>query len=304
MTGLHALILGVIQGLTEFLPVSSSGHLVLGSELLGLPAPGLSFSIAVHVGTSVATIVMFWDEIVWLISSIFGGSAYGRKAVVNLIIGSIPAALVGLFFKDLVESLFSSPLVASVGLLITGCVLKLSDKAFAKPVELPKSHGSFRSNGDEKIEIPSYRRNGEARRVSLKTFRQDNENTPLATVTPGRALATGIAQAIAIVPGVSRSGMTISSGLLSGISREDAARFSFLLALPATLGAALLDVKDLIEVGAKVVTKESLIGVFASLGTGIFAIALTYKLVKKGSLSKFAYYCWTVGLLSLFALLR
>ncbi|QUL98323.1 MAG: undecaprenyl-diphosphate phosphatase [Candidatus Fermentithermobacillus carboniphilus] len=301
MTGWHALILGIIQGLTEFLPVSSSGHLILGSRFLGLPAPGLSFSIAAHVGTAVATIGMFRDEIAWLVRDIFGRGRGGKIALANIIIGSIPAALVGLLFKGAVEALFSTPLAASVGLLVTGCVLKISGRGRERAfhVETAEDYGK-KGTG-----IPSCRKkNRQDSRPNLRILREDNGHTPLSTVTTWRALVTGIAQAIAIVPGISRSGMTITAGLLSGMSREDSAKFSFLLALPATLGAALLDLKDLLGTGAETMTAQLLIGAIVSLITGVFAISLTYNFVRRGSLDRFAYYCWALGLLSLFVVLR
>ncbi|HHY11548.1 MAG TPA: undecaprenyl-diphosphate phosphatase [Firmicutes bacterium] len=269
MNWLQAAVLGIIQGLTEFLPVSSSGHLVLGSRCLGLPSPGLSFSIWVHIGTAVATVVMLHKEIAWLVKSLLAPETYDdrRRALAiagYIVAASVPAALVGLLLEDLVDSSFSSTMIASAGLIITGCFLQLSR----------------RKTGPALME------------------RQDRTESPqaLTTVTFPRSLVVGVFQAVAIVPGISRSGLTMTSGIMSGMSREDAARFSFLLSLPAVFGSAVLDVRSALAAQVPVVTAHGLIGSAISFLTGLFALGIVFKTVREGELWKFSYYCWAVGI--------
>jgi undecaprenyl-diphosphatase len=274
---LHAAFLGLIQGLTEFFPVSSSGHLILGSALLGLPAPGLSFSIMVHLGTAFATVVMLWREIAWLVSGVFareepeGRGGPGRRPVRRsralwviwfLVVASVPGALVGVWGSDLIEKAFSSAWVASAGLIVTGLVLWRSRGA-----------GSGRAG--------------------------ERAGAVLDTVSLRPALYAGLAQAVAIVPGVSRSGMTITTGLLSGLSREDAARFSFLLSLPAVFGAAILDYRKGAVWGEPLLSGPALAGACVAFAAGVLAIRAVLRVVRKGELSNFAYYCWTAGAVSL-----
>ncbi len=264
MNWLQATLLGIIQGLTEFLPVSSSGHLILGARFVGLPSPGLSFSIWVHIGTAVATVVMLQEDIRWLVKNLFAPETKRSRARALTVTGylvaaSVPAALVGLLLGELVESAFSSTLVASLGLIVTGCVLRTT------------------------------RRNGRPAKVIAGL------SEALPTVTFSRSVMVGISQAIAVIPGISRSGLTITTGLMSGMSREDAARFSFLLSLPAVFGSALLDVSSALAAQVPVVTPHGLIGCFISFLTGLFALGFVLKTVRKGELWKFSYYCWAVG---------
>jgi|LSQX01.1.fsa_nt_gb undecaprenyl-diphosphatase len=264
MNWLQAAVLGVIQGLTEFLPVSSSGHLVLGASFLGLPSPGLSFSIWVHIGTAAATMVMLRKDIRWLVKGLLAPETKQSRsralAVAGyLVAGSVPAALVGLFLGDLVESAFSSTLVASVGLILTGCFLRASRGKTGLAHAGPGS------------------------------------SCHLPTVTLGRSLMVGLAQALAVMPGISRSGSTMTSGIISGMSREDAARFSFLLSLPAVFGSALLDIRSALRAQAPVVTFLDLTGCFISFITGLMALGFVLRTVRQGELWKFSYYCWAVG---------
>lgn len=268
MNWLQAAVLGVIQGLTEFLPVSSSGHLVLGARFVGLPSPGLSYSIWVHIGTALATIVMLQADIRWLTKSLFApetehSRSRGLTIIGYLTVASVPAAVVGLVLGDLVEAAFSSIVVASLGLVATGCVLQTTRKN-ARPA---------------------------------KAYSEPNDTLP--TVTFRKAFIAGVSQAIAVIPGISRSGTTITAGLLSGMSREDAARFSFLLSLPAVFGSALLDVGSALAAGVPVVTTHGLIGCLVAFITGLFALGFVLKTVRQGELWKFSYYCWAVGICSL-----
>ena len=237
MQWFEALILGIIQGLTEYLPVSSSGHLAIGANLFGLSGEeNLTFTIAVHVATVLSTIVVLWREIVWLFTDLFKWKwNEGTRYIVNILISMIPVGVVGFFFKDKVEAIFGSGLmVVGVCLLITALLLAFS--YWAKP-------------------------------------RQREQISPL------HAFIIGIAQAIAVLPGLSRSGSTIATGLLLGNKKEKLAQFSFLMVIPPILGEALLDVKDMAEMGV------------STAMAGLWMI----NIVKRGKLIWFALYCAVVG---------
>ena len=259
MEWFEALILGIIQGLTEYLPVSSSGHLAIGANLFGLSGEeNLTFTVAVHVATVLSTIVILWREIVWLFADLFKWKWNdGTKYIVNIIISMIPVGIVGLFFKDKVEAIFGSGLlVVGICLLVTAALLAFS--YFAKP-------------------------------------RQREEISPL------HAFVIGIAQALAVLPGLSRSGSTIATGLLLGNKKEKLAQFSFLMVIPPILGEALLDVKDMTDMGvsqamAGLPPLSLAIGFLAAFVCGCLACKWMIDIVKKGKLIWFAVYCAVVGL--------
>ena len=263
MNEIQALLLGLLQGLTEYLPVSSSGHLEIGKILLGIDpeAGGLTFDIVVHVATVLATLVILWKEVVWLFADFFKFKwNEGTKYVVNILISMIPVAIVGFCFKDKVEEIFGSGLlVVGICLLITALLLTFS--YFAKP--------------------------------------RQHEN-----ISPLHAFIIGIAQAIAVLPGLSRSGSTIATGLLLGNKKEKLAQFSFLMVIPPILGEALLDVKDMTEVGistamAGLPTASLIIGFIAAFVSGCLACKWMINIVKKGKLIWFALYCAIVGVLAI-----
>jgi len=267
MNWIEALILGIIQGLTEYLPVSSSGHLAIGQYLFHVdPEKALDFTIIVHIATVLSTCLILWKEIVWLFKDLFKFKWNdGTKYVVNILISMIPVMIVGLFFKDKVETVFGSGLlIVGICLLITAALLAFS--YFAKPRE--KEH-----------------------------------------ISPLHAFVIGIAQACAVLPGLSRSGSTIATGLLLGNKKEKLAQFSFLMVIPPILGEALLDAKDLFFPSAEEVTAITasaatptwvlLIGFFAAFGTGCFACKWMINIVKKGKLIWFAVYCAIVGILAI-----
>ena len=262
MSWFQALILGLVQGLTEYLPVSSSGHLTIGANLFGLNGEeNLAFSVAVHVATVLSTCVILWKEIVWLFQDFFKFKwNEGTKYIVNILISMIPVAIVGFFFKDQVEAIFGSGLlVVGICLLITATLLAFS--YFAKP--------------------------------------RQKEN-----ISPLHAFIIGIAQAVAVLPGLSRSGSTISMGLLLGNKKEKLAQFSFLMVIPPILGEALLDVKDMLEVGVETTmaglpTTSLIIGFIAAFVSGCLACKWMINIVKKGKLIWFAVYCAIVGLLAI-----
>lgn len=263
MTIAQAILLGIIQGVTEFLPVSSSGHLVLLSRLFGLQEQSIVFEVTVHVGTLLAVLVVFQDEVKLLLVSLLKLVRSPRRAgelvkqdagcrlLVALVVGTIPAVVVALLFKEQVERLFASSLFAAVMLLVTGCILHAADRR-------PSAAG--------KLE-PSL----------LDAF------------------LIGCGQAAAILPGLSRSGTTITVGLFRGLDRERAARFSFLLSVPAILGALVLALMDL-RAGAEPFSAGVLVaGLFSAAVTGYLAIRFFLALVRRGKLVWFAYYTWFVG---------
>lgn len=262
MEWFEALILGIIQGLTEYLPVSSSGHLAIGANLFGLSGEeNLTFTVAVHVATVLSTIVILWREIVWLFTDLFKFKwNEGTKYIVNIIISMIPVGIVGLFFKDKVEAIFGSGLlVVGICLLVTASLLAFSYWA--------------------------------------KLRQREN-------ISPWHAFVIGIAQALAVLPGLSRSGSTIATGLLLGNKKERLAQFSFLMVIPPILGEALLDVKDMAEMGvsqamAGLPPLSLLVGFLAAFVSGCLACKWMINIVKRGKLIWFALYCAIVGTLTI-----
>lgn len=260
MDWIQSLILGTVQGLTEYLPISSSGHLAIGQALFGLQDPdaNLAFTVTVHIATVLSTCVILWKEIVWIFADLFKFKwDNGTKYAFNILISMIPVAIVGFFFKDKVEDIFGSGLlIVGICLMITATLLAFS--YFAKP--------------------------------------RQREN-----ISPIHAFVIGIAQAIAVLPGLSRSGSTIATGLLLGNKKEKLAQFSFLMVIPPILGEALLDVKDMAEQGISTamggISPLALaIGFLAAFISGCIACKWMINLVKKGKLIWFAVYCAVVGL--------
>lgn len=253
----QALVLGIVQGLTEFLPVSSSGHLELTKWLFqddSLAADSMLMTVTLHAATALATVVVFRKDILDIIRQLLRFEWNdGTKFAVLIVLSMIPAAVVGLLFDDLLTTLFDRQIVlVAFMLMLTGLLLFLADRA---------------------------RRTDKA-------------------VGWSSAVIIGIAQAIAILPGISRSGATISTSVLLGIDRERSARFSFLMVVPLILGKMAKDLMDG-EFTASTSTAELLIGFFAAFLTGIAACLWMIKLVKKAELKYFAYYCFTVAILVL-----
>jgi len=264
------MVLGVVQGLTEFLPVSSSGHLVLGGHLLGLAEPQVFFDILVHVATLVAT-CLYYRRVLWniLVEGMAGGrtlfsgvpftsvlrdNSYLRLGLM-VGLGSIPTALIGFGFKDSFERMFHAPRVAAGMLLVTACIL-LGSRFAGKSTQ------------------------------------------GLGTMAVGTALLIGLAQGFAIIPGISRSGTTIACALLLGVEREHAARYSFLLAIPAIFGALLLKLGDFSGGGGVDWTSMG-VGFLAAGATGFVALRLLVPLVSRGTLHYFALYLIPAGILGL-----
>lgn len=260
MDWLQALILGLVQGLTEFLPVSSSGHLAIGREILGVEAAeDLVFEITVHVATVLATIIVFRKQIWKLLCGLFKFK-YNDETdyILKICVSMIPVFIVGMFFKDKVESLFSSLLVVGLALVVTAMLLLFSD-----------IYG-----GRGKVAARQYR-NG---------------------IGWWQALTVGIGQAFSVIPGLSRSGTTISTGLLCGVKREAVAQFSFLMVLVPILGEAFLDLVGGDVAASSVGTLPLLVGFLAAFVSGLFACKVMIALVKKAKLRWFALYCAIVGL--------
>ncbi|MBO4504199.1 MAG: undecaprenyl-diphosphate phosphatase [Bacteroidales bacterium] len=269
MSWLESLLLGIIQGLTEFLPVSSSGHLTILSNIFGLSGEeNLTVTVTLHVATVLSTMVILWKEIVWIFKDLFTKQSWrsygdlndGTKFAINILISMIPIAIVGFFFKDYVESVFGSGLlIVGIMLLVTASLLAFS--YFAKP-------------------------------------RQREQ------ITPWHAFIIGVGQAVAVLPGLSRSGTTIATGLMLGDKKDKLAQFSFLMVIPPVLGEALLDVKDIAEAGfstamSGVSAGALLIGFIAAFITGCLACKWMINIVKKGKLVWFAIYCAIVGILAI-----
>jgi undecaprenyl-diphosphatase len=268
---LQALLLGIVQGITEFLPISSSGHLVLGKALLGVHTQGIAFEVFVHFGTFLAVLTIFWGDC-WNILRSWGYAlrhpSPGRWSLayqadpffrlgVLIILATIPAVIIGLLFEREMEAAFSHPLFVSCALIVTGTILL--GTRWTKP---------------------------KATRFGMI-----------------RALIIGAAQAFAILPGISRAGATIAGGMYAGVERSEAARFSFLLALPVILGACVVEGKELLHTG---IPSEQgmtlLVGTIVAYVVGVVALKWLLKVIRRGRLDRFAYYCYIVGLAGLVVL--
>lgn len=258
MSILEAIILGIIQGLTEFLPVSSSGHLELGKAILGdesLPEESLLFTVVVHFATALSTVVIFRKDIVEIFKGLFQFKWNAEfQFSIKIILSMMPAAVIGVLFNDQIEALFSQELILVGGmLLVTGVLLFLADRA--KQTDKPVSYIN--------------------------------------------AFIIGISQAVAILPGISRSGATISTSVLLGIDRERAARFSFLMVIPLIFGKMA---KDLMDGGIATTQADAIpliAGALAAFIAGLFACTWMIALVKKSQLKYFSYYCFLVGAITI-----
>lgn len=245
-------ILAVIQGLTEFLPVSSSGHLALAGIVINVPREDIIFEIVVHLGTLVAVISVYWKDLAALLTGLMRRDQQAVRMIGLLALGSVPAAAAGFFLSGSIEALFDDPLLVSLMLIVTGSVLYGTKFLGKHRRERPTWAGSF---------------------------------------------IIGVSQAMALLPGISRSGLTISTGLFAGVRRDNAARFSFLLSIPAIMGAAMLKLSE--TGGVSVLTADTAVGFAVSALTGYLALKVLLRFVKKGKLSVFSWYCWLLGLTGL-----
>lgn len=260
MSWLEALVLGIVQGLTEYLPVSSSGHLAIGSALFGIEGEeNLAFTIVVHVATVFSTLVILWKEIEWIFRGLFKFQMNSEtRYAINILISMIPIGIVGVFFKDTVESIFGS------GLLIVGCMLLVTAALLA---------------------FPYYAKPRQKENISMKD-----------------AFIIGLSQACAVLPGLSRSGTTIATGLLLGNNKAKLAQFSFLMVIPPILGEALLDVLKLVkgeDIAGDIPTLSLVVGFVAAFLSGCLACKWMINIVKKGKLIYFAIYCAIAGLVTI-----
>ena len=260
MSTIEALVLGLLQGFTEYLPVSSSGHLAIGSYLFGIEGEeNLAFTVAVHVATVLSTFVILWSEIAWIVKGVFKFEMNDEmKYFFNILVSMIPVGVVGLFFKDTVEEIFGSGLlIVGIMLLVTAALLTFS--YYAKPRQR------------EKIGLLD-------------------------------AFVIGLAQAAAVMPGLSRSGSTIATGLLLGNKKEKLAQFSFLMVIPPILGEALLDVLKAVkgeEAFGGIDTLPLVVGFLAAFVSGCLACKWMINIVKKGKLVYFGVYCAIVGIITI-----
>jgi undecaprenyl-diphosphatase len=264
MNYLKAVLLGLLQGLTEFLPVSSSGHLVLAQKLLGIEIPGVTFEVFLHVGTLISVIWVFRERIANIIKSfllLFKKEEWARFADNDdrrfglfLIAASIPTAIIAFLLNDFIEKAFGSTLFVGIALLITGGLLWVADV-------LPGG------------------------------------NKDISKTTALDAILIGVFQGVAIFPGISRSGATISGALFRKLDKRTAAEFSFLLSIPAILGGALVEVIKISRDAAGVAMDWLfyLVGIVTAAAAGIFAIRFFIKLLLRDRLRTFAVYCWLVG---------
>ena len=265
MSWLQALILGIVQGLTEFLPVSSSGHLEIGHVLLGTSGEeNLTFAIIVHAATVLSTLVVLWSQVAQLFRGTFTTLQWNAEKdyVAKILVSMIPVFIVGMFFKDQVESFFGNGLLlVGVCLLITACLLALSEW--------------------------------------LQKKRQDAGHE----VGYKDAIIIGIAQACAVLPGLSRSGTTIATGLLCGVKKESVAQFSFLMVLIPILGEAFLDLMKLLkgEIVSDLGLVPAIVGFVAAFATGCFACRFMIEIVRRQRLVWFAIYCAVVGTVAIIA---
>ncbi len=271
MSLLSSFLLGLIQGISEFLPISSSGHLSIAQNLLGLSAVGgkhMFFDVLLHLGTLLAVFIAYWQDIVGMILEFFRAigdlihhrstspTPPARRLMLMVIIGTLPLFLI-LPFKDAIESLYYNTVFIGCALIFTGLLLFFSDRV-----------------------------------------RRGHKNEKTATVRD--TLLVGAAQAIATCPGVSRSGMTICAGTFLGFRREYAVRYSFLLSIPAVIGANLLDFADAAKAGIDMSQMPVyLVGIVTAAVSGYFSIRLIRMIAERGKFGWFAYYCWAAGILTL-----
>jgi undecaprenyl-diphosphatase len=269
LTLIQAIILGIFQGIAEFLPISSSGHLVLLQHFFNIKEGNLFFTEMLHFGTLISIIIVYFNDVVKIIVEFFKliGSIIKNKKVKPLntyqklglliIVGSIPTAIIGLLFEDFFEKLYSSVLPIGIAFLITGVLLWIAENKAC-------------------------------------------ENKDIKNMTFLDSIIIGTFQGVAIIPGISRSGSTIVAALMRGLNRSLATEYSFLLALPATFGAGLLGIVKVIKSGSEVsFTMPLLIGMLLSTIVGIFSIKILVKVLKKNKLHYFSYYLWIVGLLTI-----
>ncbi|MCP3899353.1 MAG: undecaprenyl-diphosphatase UppP [Desulfobacteraceae bacterium] len=256
----QGILLGILQGITEFLPVSSSGHLVLGQHFFNLTEPMLSFDISVHLGTLAAIVIVFFKDIQKICTSVLKPTS--QKSDIRLLLlivtGCFPTAVIGCLIKIWENVIFSSILLVGCMLIITGLILWLTRK-------------------------------------KQNTHTSPKKSTETSNFTFKSAFFIGVCQGIAVIPGISRSGTTISAGLFVGLDRKMAAKFSFLLSIPAIIGAELIQIVESIN-QPMLITKATIFGTLSSFITGYIALIFLLKIVNNGKLYLFAPYCFILGI--------
>lgn len=327
----QALLLGALQGGTEFLPVSSSGHLVFAPFLLAWSAPGLAFDAAVHGGTAGALVAAFRSELAAMVRGLVGGGGVdarlARRLAGLLVVGTLPLVAVALAASEVVGTAFGSPPAAATGFLATAAILLGGERWRSQRVARAAHTSDRAADADTPVgpndgidgragEAADARSSSEAREatdavappsadvIGLGTDAEDPRGVGLDGLTLRVALLIGVSQAVAVLPGVSRSGTTIMAGVVCGLTREAATRFAFLLALPALGGAVALSAVDLAAEGAGTLGWPALAGaVGVSLVTGLAAIRWLLRLVARTRLSGFAVYCAAAGVAGWLAVL-
>jgi len=286
---LKTLFLGIIQGLTEFLPVSSSGHLIIAETFMGQGSEDMRLEVVLHLATGIAVLFVFRKDIINIIKGCISKDTVERKGSLFysgwVILATLPAAFVGILFKKQIDTLFDTSNGSTTAAYIASCMLFVTAALL-----IFSSRGKNDANAND--------------------INTDNPNVSGTTginiggMTAVRALLIGITQAIAIMPGISRSGSTIAAALILGVSREEAGRFSFMLALPAIFGAALLDARKMLKEDSlqSVLTPDLAVGFIASLVVGVIALKFLLAFIKKGKLYYFGYYCAVAAAVSLAAL--
>jgi undecaprenyl-diphosphatase len=261
-----AIILGIIQGLTEFLPISSSGHLVLAEHYLKFHNPDISFEVILHLGSLFAVLLYFRKDIYSLINSLFlfrnkeAEHTRNRNTIFYLLVATVVTGILGLYFEDPLTKAFSSLFIPSFMLIITGFILYFSDKIEPEGI---KTH-----------------------QLGIK-----------------KSILIGLVQAFAILPGISRSGTTITFGIFAGLEREEAAKFSFILSIPAILGATILKLSSILNLDRSL-WLSYVLGTLAAFISGYIVISLLISIVKKQKLKYFAFYCWLIAIITLILYLK
>ncbi len=266
MNLIESIVLAILQGLTEFLPISSSGHLVLAEHLFGVKKSGIEFEVFVHLGTMLSVIVIFWKDIIEILRSFFKKifqldklkmnfqTDENFKTAILILWASIPAGVVGILFEEKIESVFQNPKLTSLFLIVTGLIL--FSTRFAK-------------------------------------------NDPEKDFNFASSLFVGIGQAFAVLPGISRSGTTISAGMFAGINGVKSARFSFLLSIPAIFGATLLKTVEIFKLSLFGQIPQLILSASVSFIVGYIAIKFLLKVISRGDFNLFSYYCLIIGLIGL-----
>ena len=257
MTIVAAIVLGAVQGLSEFLPISSSGHLLLVPFLLGWETQDVAFDVMVHAATLVAVIAVFWRDVMAVVRAQWGGPSFERRLGWMLVVGTIPVVVVALLFRDIIDVVRAYPAAIAASLIVWGIVLAMADTIVQKRVH------------------------------------------KLTDVSWKASVVIGFAQALSLIPGTSRSGITMTAALLAGYSRTLAARFSFLLSIPAVAGATIYVVADALAQDVALLRLDMIVGFLASLVAGFLAIKLMLRVIERWTFLPFALYRIALGVLIL-----